>query len=111
MGVNLKSLIGKLNVLTRTATGGGKIKGRFDDAAMFDAIATVIDAKAKPLTGEVTITWAAECDGAMTLKSMMLKVDTNKTGATKNYDYANSDFDNDGKLNKDDKFPFDPAKS
>ena len=38
--------------LTRTATGGGKIKGRFDDAAMFDAIATVIDAKAKPLTGD-----------------------------------------------------------
>jgi 5-methylcytosine-specific restriction protein A len=38
--------------LTRTATGGGKIKGRFDDAAMFDAIAAVIDAKAKPLTGD-----------------------------------------------------------
>jgi Domain of unknown function (DUF222)/HNH endonuclease len=37
-------------VLTRLATGGGRIKGRFDDAAMFDAIATVIDAKAKPLT-------------------------------------------------------------
>ena len=38
--------------LTRTATGGGKLKGRFDDAAMFDAIAAVIDAKAKPLTGD-----------------------------------------------------------
>ena len=38
--------------LTRTATGGGRIKGRIDDAAMFDAIATVIDAKAKPLTGD-----------------------------------------------------------
>jgi 5-methylcytosine-specific restriction protein A len=38
--------------LTRSATGGGRIKGRFDDAAMFDAIATVIDAKAKPLTGD-----------------------------------------------------------
>jgi 5-methylcytosine-specific restriction protein A len=38
--------------LTRLAAGGGKIKGRFDDAAMFDAIATVIDAKAKPLTGD-----------------------------------------------------------
>jgi Domain of unknown function (DUF222)/HNH endonuclease len=38
--------------LTRTATGSGRIKGRFDDAAMFDAIAAVIDAKAKPLTGD-----------------------------------------------------------
>ena len=38
--------------LTRLATGGGKLKGRFDDAAMFDAIAAVIDAKAKPLTGD-----------------------------------------------------------
>ena len=38
--------------LTRLASGGGKIKGRFDDAAMFDAIATVIDAKARPLTAD-----------------------------------------------------------
>jgi Domain of unknown function (DUF222)/HNH endonuclease len=38
--------------LTRLATGGGKIKGRIEDAAMFDAVATVIDAKAKPLTGD-----------------------------------------------------------
>ncbi len=38
--------------LTRLATGGGKIKGRFDDAAMFDAIAAVVDAKAKPFTGD-----------------------------------------------------------
>src|SRR3954447_8860445 len=36
--------------LTRLATGGGKLKGRFDDAAMFDAIAAVIAAKAEPLT-------------------------------------------------------------
>ena len=43
--------VNELN-LTRLATGGGKIKGRFDDAAMFDAIAAVIDAKAKPLTGD-----------------------------------------------------------
>ena len=35
--------------LTRLPDGGGKIKGRFDDAAMFDAIAAVIDAHAKPL--------------------------------------------------------------
>jgi Domain of unknown function (DUF222)/HNH endonuclease len=36
--------------LTRLPSGGGKIKGRYDDAAMFDAIAAVIDAKARPLT-------------------------------------------------------------
>jgi 5-methylcytosine-specific restriction protein A len=38
--------------LTRSAAGGGRLKGRFDDAAMFAAIATLIDAKAKPLTGD-----------------------------------------------------------
>ncbi len=38
--------------LTRSSSGGGKIKGRFDDAAMFDAIAAVVDAKARPLTGD-----------------------------------------------------------
>ena len=38
--------------LTRLPGGGGKLRGRFEDAAMFDAIATVIDAKAKPLTGD-----------------------------------------------------------
>jgi 5-methylcytosine-specific restriction protein A len=42
--------------LTRSMTGGGRIKGRFDDAAMFDAIAAVIDAKAKPTTGDDTRT-------------------------------------------------------
>jgi 5-methylcytosine-specific restriction protein A len=31
---------------------GGSLTGRFDDAAMFDAIATVIDAKAAPLDGD-----------------------------------------------------------
>ena len=36
--------------LTRLPGGGGKVKGRFDDAAMFDAIAAVIDAHATPLT-------------------------------------------------------------
>ncbi|MGE3255477.1 DUF222 domain-containing protein, partial [Pseudonocardia sp.] len=36
-------------ILTRNPSGsGGKIKGRFDDAAMFDAIATVVDAGARP---------------------------------------------------------------
>jgi Domain of unknown function (DUF222)/HNH endonuclease len=38
--------------LTRLPTGGGRIKGRLDDAAMFDTIAAVVDAKAKPLTGD-----------------------------------------------------------
>lgn len=38
--------------LSRNRDGGGKLKARFDDAAMFDAIAAVIDAKAKPLTGD-----------------------------------------------------------
>jgi len=38
--------------LTRLPDGGGKVKGRFDDAAMFDAIAAVIDAHARPLTAE-----------------------------------------------------------
>ena len=38
--------------LTRLPGGGGKVRGRFDDAAMFDAIATVIDAHAKPLTAD-----------------------------------------------------------
>jgi 5-methylcytosine-specific restriction protein A len=38
--------------LSRLPDGGGKLRGRFDDAAMFDAIATVIDAKAKPLAGD-----------------------------------------------------------
>jgi Domain of unknown function (DUF222) len=36
--------------VTRLAAGGGKLKGRFDDAAMFASIATLIDAKAKPPT-------------------------------------------------------------
>jgi len=40
--------------LTRFPEGGGKIKGRFDDAAMFDAIVTVVDAKARPLTRDDT---------------------------------------------------------
>ena len=39
-------------LLTRLPGGGGKLRGRFDDAAMFDAIAAVVDAKAKPLTGD-----------------------------------------------------------
>jgi 5-methylcytosine-specific restriction protein A len=38
--------------LTGNRDGGGKLKGRFDDAGMFAAIAAVIDAKARPLTGD-----------------------------------------------------------
>jgi len=34
--------------LSRLPGGGGKIKGRFDDAAMFEAIAAVIDARRGP---------------------------------------------------------------
>ena len=39
--------------LTPNATGaGGKITGRFDDAAMYDAIASVIDAQVRPRTAD-----------------------------------------------------------
>jgi hypothetical protein len=38
--------------LRRHRDGGGTLSGRFDDAAMFDAIATVIDAKSKPLNSD-----------------------------------------------------------
>lgn len=39
--------------LTRHRNGsGGRIAGRFDDAAMIDAIATVVDAKSAPVTGD-----------------------------------------------------------
>ncbi len=40
--------------LTRRAEGGGALKGRIDDAAMFDAIATLIDAKARPTAPRTT---------------------------------------------------------
>jgi len=39
--------------ITRNRSGsGGRIKGRFDDAAMFEAIAALLDAKATPRTGD-----------------------------------------------------------
>ncbi|WP_433502430.1 DUF222 domain-containing protein [Pseudonocardia halophobica] len=39
--------------LTRFATKpGGRLVGRYDDAALFEAIATVLDAKAAPLTAD-----------------------------------------------------------
>ena len=39
-------------LLTRLPDGRGTLKGRFDDAAMFAAIATVLDAHARPLTAD-----------------------------------------------------------
>ena len=44
--------VNELHVIRHRGRGGGRLSGRFDDAAMFDAIAVVIDAKAKPLTAE-----------------------------------------------------------
>jgi hypothetical protein len=38
--------------LRRRRGGGGTVTGRFDDAALYDAIATVIDAKARPLDAD-----------------------------------------------------------
>lgn len=39
--------------LTRNAGGaGGRIKGRFDDPTLYDAVATVVDAHAKPRTAD-----------------------------------------------------------
>jgi 5-methylcytosine-specific restriction protein A len=44
--------INELHLVRHRGRPGGTVKGRFDDAAMFDAIGAVVDAKAKPLTGE-----------------------------------------------------------
>jgi hypothetical protein len=41
--------VNRLQVRRHRNRPGGTISGQFDDAAMFDAIASVIDAKAKPL--------------------------------------------------------------
>ena len=38
--------------LHRRRDGGGTLKGQFDDPALYDAIATVIDAKARPLDAD-----------------------------------------------------------
>jgi hypothetical protein len=38
--------------LTRDPHGGGWVKGRFTDAAMYDQIATLLDAKSAPLTAD-----------------------------------------------------------
>ena len=44
--------VNELTITRFTTKPGGKLIGRFDNAALFDAIATVIDAHAKPLTGD-----------------------------------------------------------
>jgi hypothetical protein len=42
--------VNELHLVRHRDKAGGTVKGRFDDAAMFDAIATVVDAKAAPRT-------------------------------------------------------------
>ncbi|GEL18373.1 HNH endonuclease signature motif containing protein [Pseudonocardia asaccharolytica] len=44
--------VNELHLARHRDGSGGTLTGRFDDAALFDAIATVIDAKAAPLTGD-----------------------------------------------------------
>jgi hypothetical protein len=44
--------VNELHLTRHRGKGGGTLKGRFDDAALFDAIACVIDAKAAPLDGD-----------------------------------------------------------
>ncbi len=46
--------INELRLVRHRDRPGGKITGRFDDAAMFDTIATVIDATAKPTSSDET---------------------------------------------------------
>ena len=44
--------VNELHLHRNTGTPGGTIKGRFDDAALFDAIATTIDAHSAPTTAD-----------------------------------------------------------
>ena len=44
--------VNELHLLRNRGGGGGRLVGRFDDAAMFDAIATLVDAQAAPRTAE-----------------------------------------------------------
>ncbi|MBW0105294.1 HNH endonuclease signature motif containing protein [Pseudonocardia sp. KRD291] len=46
--------VNELRLVRHRNGPGGKITGRFDDAAMFDTIATVIDAKSKPTSSDET---------------------------------------------------------
>ena len=43
--------VNELHLQRHRSGGGGRLVGRFDDAAMFDAIATLVDAHAAPRTG------------------------------------------------------------
>lgn len=44
--------VNELHLQRNRCGGGGRLVGRFDDAAMFDAIATLLDAQAAPRTAE-----------------------------------------------------------
>ena len=44
--------VNELHLLPHRGRPGGSVKGRFDDPALYDAIATLIDAKAAPRTGD-----------------------------------------------------------
>jgi hypothetical protein len=44
--------VNELHLQRNRGGGGGRLVGRFDDAAMFDAIATLVDAQAAPRTAE-----------------------------------------------------------
>jgi hypothetical protein len=44
--------VNELYLQRNRAGGGGRLVGRFDDGAMFDAIATLVDAQAAPRTAE-----------------------------------------------------------
>lgn len=44
--------VNELHIRRHHGAPGGKITGRIDDAALFDAVATVIDAHSKPVTGD-----------------------------------------------------------
>lgn len=46
--------VNELRLVRHPDRPGGKITGRFDDAAMFDTIATVIDAKSRPASSDET---------------------------------------------------------
>ena len=44
--------VNELHLTRFRGRSGGKISGRFDDAALFDQVATAVDAHAKPRTGD-----------------------------------------------------------
>lgn len=44
--------VNELNLTPHQGKPGGTLRGRFDDPALYDAIATLVDAKSKPTTGD-----------------------------------------------------------